>query len=144
MAATRRRLLGSGTVAAAAGLAGALLSSGASYSAATVSGTDAELIALCSRFDELQRRCDDTCTRGPYSAANEAAARALRAPWEAEQDELFERIISFRATTLAGFRARARMLLLWDKEVQVDGEDGGCWDDRMTWALLRDMTAEAA
>ena len=143
-AASRRRdFLTAAGFTALAGVAAAsiALPDQVTASAITTSSGDAELIALCGRFNELERLCE--ATYDGVSIEAEEAAEAHREPWKVEQEDLLDRIIPLQATTLDGFRARARMWALWDGELKKDGEQSSYWEDRMAWALVRDLIAEA-
>ena len=62
------------------------------------------------------------------------------APFQEAQEPLLERIIALRATTLDGFKARARTLALWNQDAMRQIGPGHYLEDRMLAALLRDMT----
>ncbi|NPD68913.1 hypothetical protein HN018_02920 [Lichenicola cladoniae] len=141
---TRREVLGAGAFTAMFGIAAAAIAKpDVQVSAAVPLQPDGELIALCSRFDDLERKMEATYYLGPYSEAKELAAEAQQASLHAEQDELLEQITPIRATTLAGFQARARTLVFWNKEIERKGENGD-WSNRMVWALVRDLNGGQA
>lgn len=120
--ASRRTVLGHFAGAAAASGAGLTTTS-----AAAAAETDAELIELCARFVELERRITD---------AGEQAAEAL----SKEQAALIPRICCIRASNSASLRARAHALVAWAPDVAEGAEDGGrCWDQRLLAAVVRDL-----
>jgi hypothetical protein len=141
VSATRRGLL--------AVLAGAAATSTivAPKASSAVESPDAELIDLLAQFDALER---EIYPDGPLPQTIEAEdERDLAvAPLRARQDALLGRICSMRATTPAGWQARARSYLLWDNEMPqaiAAGDDPTAYDeDRMITALIRDMTAGEA
>ncbi len=96
---------------------------------------DTELIALCARFDELERQC-----RSRYAAAadreEEKRAEAFCRPWEDEQADLFERIVATPAVTLAGFRAVAATWRGWDGQLNDRASSDGGWDGRLARKLV--------
>ncbi len=124
----RRRTLAS----LAAGTAAALVA----QIAAHAGSPDAELIALCTRFDANERRylalySDD------IPIEDETARDALAEPIQAEQRDLAERITNYRITTLAGFAAVARSLGLWDSTIGEPSEHSGI-DEQLVAMLVRD------
>ena len=103
---------------------------------------DAELIALCDRFNELEREI--IATYGMLDDEHEDEEDALRAPMEQAQKPLFEKIMGLRATTIEGHRARAAMFRLWYSQLEGEGRSEGFWAGRMAWALVRDVLDETA
>ena len=99
---------------------------------------DAELLALCRTFDDLQRQSlatDFDCDSGSPA---DLAAEAERDWLEAAQDPLVERIADLRATTLPGLIARAQSLAAWDRDLFRD--NGPCDPGSLfTHALVRDL-----
>ncbi|MDQ2801892.1 MAG: hypothetical protein M3Y41_04080 [Pseudomonadota bacterium] len=87
----------------AAGTA-ALLAGGAIVPALAAQ-PDAELVALCARFDALERQINALFGR-PAAIEDEDVHDAIEPIWKA-QLKLTEMICSLRATSLAGHRARA-------------------------------------
>ncbi|SIQ46196.1 MULTISPECIES: hypothetical protein [Acidiphilium] len=127
----RRRTL----AALAAGTAAALVAPIAAHA----SNPDAELIALCARFDANERRYLTLYT-DDIPIEDEAARDALAEPIQAEQRDLAERITSYRITTLAGFAAVARSLGLWDSTIGEPSEHSGI-DEQLVAMLVRDARA---
>lgn len=93
---------------------------------------DAELIEVCARFDELERKLDAGPDEDePYVAFCAAISE--------QQGPLLDLLVTLHATTLEGHRARARSFLL-----HVRGELGGpAPDERILHALVRDLAAES-
>jgi hypothetical protein len=107
---------------------------------------DAELIALCTEFDDLERESqamypdEDTPVVGENGPGDPKDLRF--AAIHERQDELLDRICDMRAMTRAGLRARAKMIALWSPELLDIREDSyryGYWNDHMLTALLRDL-----
>src|SRR5205085_2014995 len=109
---------------------------------ALAAGPDAELIALCAQFDTGERQ---------YLAiyeqvADDDAADRAAAPIRAAQRLLLNRICAIRATTLEGFRARIRTVMLEDQELDPTAEaETGEWyfNVRLMAVLLRDLAFDA-
>lgn len=103
----------------------------------TTSGPDAELLSVLAEFDALELRFLEIMARPGDTD-----------PWKAEldeidaaQDALVDRIYGLHATTLEGFRARARVLARHEPALfqLVKGEtDSVEW---MVAALVRDLMA---
>ncbi|MGI4802367.1 MAG: hypothetical protein ACRYG8_51705 [Janthinobacterium lividum] len=143
---SRRALLSAGATAALASIAVAASAMPATAAAEPVSDThpDAELMALCDRFEELERMCRTTFGRtegveGKEAQLIEQAGYAEREPWIVEQEELFEQIDVIPATTLDSARAVARIWNAWDSEVKAHGGPDGFMNERMAWKLIRDL-----
>lgn len=100
---------------------------------------DAVLIALCAEFNTLTRIIDSAYSNASCDVPDEETDR-LTAPYMEQQEALLDRICPMQATTADGFMARAKALVLWDRP-KLGDDPGGCWNDRMLAALLRDMTA---
>jgi len=82
---------------------------------------DAELIATCAAFIELEQ-ASDVVTKGfAGDFAKEAEGEAPLAKIVAEQDVLVERMMGLSCTTLAGVQAMALALATWDRELLQDG-----------------------
>lgn len=136
-----------GVLASAAGLL-AFGGTTAAVQAAPGAHPDAELIALCAAFDDLERRYRASFDRdsSAYVEDDDERDRVNDLIREA-QDPLEERICAIRATTLDGWRARVRSILLWDAEADP-AEDSLCLghstDRRMTAATFRDLLGDRA
>ena len=103
---------------------------------------DAELIALCSRFNSLERQI--IASYGMLGDKLEDEEDALREPLQEAQKPLLEQIMGLRATTIEGHRARAAMFRLWYDPLEGEGRPDGNWAGRLAWALVRDVLGEAA
>ncbi len=125
---SRRRLFGS---AAAVALVGALPAT------AATPHPDADLIHLCAEFDALERKMQAGPPAGLKFGEDEIWNEAIFAP----QRILLDLICAARCTTLEGMRARARTFALWQEDDPSFSPDSGYWDDRMGFALMRDLAA---
>lgn len=76
---------------------------------------DAELIAACGRFCELERDFDAACR-----IDDEGGTSVLAKQIVAISDDLVERMIAMPCNTLAGVRALAQALAAWDRELLTD------------------------
>ncbi len=103
---------------------------------------DAELLAACAVFDQLQRACDAIPGSHPPGSAEEDAADAERERICEQQEPLVDRMCQLRAATRKGVVARARSLVLWDKELMK--ERGEATGERLTVAIVRDLIGGAA
>lgn len=128
---TRRAALRFGGIAAFAGAIGL-------PAMAVATEPDAELLALCEQFDALDRKIL-AIWDGAMRLEDEDEANAAKEQIMEQQEPILERILELRATTVAGFAARARTLALWAPDT-MDGGGAKCaWNERMTHALLRDL-----
>ena len=84
-------------------------------------GPDADLIATCAAFCELERAFDVVTKGFAGDFAKEAEGEAPLAKIVAEQDVLLERMMALPCTTLAGVQAMAQALVAWDRELLKDG-----------------------
>jgi hypothetical protein len=129
-----------------AGLAGAAatLAVIAPTAAAAAESPDSELLDLLAQFDALEREIYPAGPGAQTIQAEDERDLAM-APLRARQEALLGRICTMRATTAAGWQARARSYVLWDDEMRkaiAAGDDPAAYDeDRMIAALIRDMTA---
>ncbi len=97
---------------------------------------DAELIKLCAEFDRLEHACD-ALFEGVETVEQERKSDRLSEPLREQQDTLAERIIAHRATTIEGFRARARSVAIWDKQFTGGWHEGvHC---SIAHSILRDL-----
>ena len=161
--ATRRDLLGAASFTALAGIAAVSIAKpDAQAEAVEVTSAapdpDGPLIALCDRFLALQAAVDLTYDvelrefalakeEGRSSErliALEKEGDTKRDPWFTEQSELLDEIGEMRATTLAGQRARARVLMAWYSLHRRGPDEPG---DAIEWhslaPLFRDLLGEA-
>ena len=105
-------------------------------------GPDAEMIRLCDVIVAGHRELDELCERyvdliGEPPKKVERRQRAL----VNEGHELSERVAEMRATTPAGYRAKAAALLTYVQR-HIDG--GPVWtnhDELLGWSLARDLLA---
>ena len=102
---------------------------------------DAELLEACANADEVQRRIDALWT-GPTRVDDDNQRDTLLDPLRDEQHPFLEQVVDLRAQTLAGHMARARTLLLWDKD-PPSADDSYYMNERLMGALLRDLDGEA-
>ena len=101
---------------------------------------DAELLAACAAADAIQARID-ALWADPVLVKDDARRDPLVAALDAEEEPFLEQVYELTATTLAGHMARARTLAGWDKETF---KPGGCWNDLLAAALVRDLVGEAS
>lgn len=119
---------------------------------------DGPFLALCARFLELQAAIDVTYDReerewdlakaegrsGARLMAMEKANEAVRGPWQLEQSALLDDIGDINATTQAGQRARARVLVAWYSLHRRGPDEAG---SAIEWhhlaPLFRDLIGEA-
>jgi hypothetical protein len=129
-AGSRRAFLqGAGAVAAVAGSAAAVVAAGQ---------PDCRLIALCDEFDQLQARWLTIFDLGAGEVRTPPILADALAEIEGEQEQLLDKILTERATTLEGFRARAATLLRFDLDFLNPDETRG-WNGKMSAALVRDL-----
>ena len=124
----RHRLLGIGTVAPSAVVL--------KFPARTVSPRSA-LIAVCDAFIALERRkirlfddIEDDRQREPLLKRIDTA-----------QNPLVNQISAALAVTVQDHRARAAALAAMSSGWRFEKADGGCWDDMMVAALVRDLVS---
>ena len=138
---SRRELMTAAGFTALAGIAAAAIAT--PDAVAVEHGADAALIALCNRFIDLERQLRASYDRQPQgiSCQEEGAIEDReRKPIRAEQEDLVASIIEARATTLDGFRARARALVAYDQQGWADEEiSHGPFPGGMNFALVRDL-----
>ena len=134
---SRRALLaGSGGVL----LAGAALGVAGAGAGADGASPDAELIALCARFDVLQDKIYSYAYEGPDYIHDDDERTLAGEPLFAEQEDLLEEIFEIKAQTFAGFLARAKTYRYYDAD-RFERDHQGYWDQMMVFALIRDMDA---
>lgn len=125
------------TLASAAALLGLLAAS------ANAAGPDpdVELIAASAAFDDLERR-GNLLFEGPAKIEDDAERDAAMDIIRDTQQPHLNRLMQLRAQTLQGARARLQSLLLWDAELDPEGdaaEEGTYTHVRLLGALLRDL-----
>jgi hypothetical protein len=101
----------------------------------------ADILSLCAKFDALQREKSALFVMIPDDDEREFCVDAI----EVKQEPLLYRLTELRASTMEEHRARARTLSLYLGEVQLK-EDAASdlWPNRLTAAILRDLTADDA
>jgi arginase family enzyme len=103
---------------------------------------DAELIAACAEFDALESQRAGVL-HGPDAIVDEAARNKLFAFIQEMQKPTLDRVCSLRATTLEGYFARARTVLLEDLELHpAEMVESGSTNERLLGALLRDLVEQ--
>jgi hypothetical protein len=108
--------------------------------AAKAGNPDAELIALCARFDANERRYLSFYSGGENHIPDDDARDTVTDPIQDQQRDLAEQITAHRITTLAGFAAVARSLGLWDSQIG-EPDEHGCINDQLVAMLVRDARA---
>ena len=118
---------------------------------------DGPFLALCARFLELQAAIDVTYDREEEEyrlmkqqgrsnenlGALEKQGDAMRGPWQSEQSALLDDIGDINATTQAGQRARARVLMAWySLHRRGPGEAGDSIEWHHLEPLFRDLIGE--
>ncbi|MCU4161741.1 hypothetical protein AiwAL_16810 [Acidiphilium sp. AL] len=119
----------------AAGVAAVLV---APIAAAAAPNADAELIALCARFDALTRYKGAVMAIPGLTIAEEKERDRTLAPLRAEQERLLDQITDtdMAAKTLEGVKARYRMIMLYGPECIESASD---WEEMMIGAFLLDL-----
>lgn len=107
---------------------------------------DAELIALCHQFDELERAYQKIYD-DPDATEDEDEADRLARPITSARAALLPRIIALRATTVEGLMTRARTVYLEDVQIgreAVEVLEGSPYMNELLMASLhRDLMAMA-
>ena len=114
---------------------------------ANTSAGDAELLALIAQFNYLEQTADELFAKLGSDDPDDVFASAHIWPLLEQQKPLFDQIMKIRATTLEGYRARAKMFFLWEKELEAEAQESAepaGWPERMRWALVRDLVGEDA
>ena len=137
----RREVLTLGT-AAPVGALSATAAGAAALPVAQADHPDAELLAACAAFDELERAYIATNHGAAHGSPEDIAATAEQDRLTAAQAPLVDRMVELRAVTHLGMVARASSLVLWDAELmKPDGEMAACTNGRLMQALVRDLLA---
>ena len=123
-----------------AGLALAFTAPTAGLAAAGGAKPDAELIALCARFDVLERKATACTGNHPCGSPAERAADAKRAKIVVQQEELVEQIVDLPCTTAAGVFAVGRSLAGYLSPEELEDENNHDMEHRLLAALLRAIT----
>lgn len=151
---TRRALMGNAGIAALAGIAAVSIAKPDAQAAEVLlapDDADTSLMALCGRFLALQAMLDrsydeerqeyhlakqEGCSN-EHLLAMEGANDVAREPWSDEQWALLQEIREVSATTLAGQRARARVLMAWSNVHR-----GGSGTDIVEWKDLAPLFSD--
>lgn len=83
-------------------------------------GADAELIATCSAFCDLERAYDATGHGHEHNTPEDVAAEQERERIAADEQVLADRMCNLSCTTLAGVQAMATAFAAWDRELLRD------------------------
>lgn len=101
-------------------------------------GPEAELLAACQRFNEIERQKIGLLKTGH---ADELHNEIKLARLGTSQALSLEEICTARATTIHGHRARAFSYALWDSgELEYRVSVGATIEDLLLQALVRDLT----
>lgn len=107
---------------------------------------DAELIALCHQFDELERAYQKIYD-DPDATEDEDEVDRLARPIAVDRAALLPRIIALHATTIEGLMTRARTVYLEDVQIgreAVEVLEGSPYMNELLMASLhRDLMAMA-
>ncbi len=109
--------------------------------AVRASQPDAELVALCAAFDALEHKLQAAYV-GVETAADSDRADAVAERVADEQAPILDAITACRPSTLAGFKALAGSLALWDTELLKSDPMQGCTDERLMLTLVRSMVGD--
>ncbi|WP_158744133.1 hypothetical protein [Acidisphaera sp. L21] len=99
---------------------------------------DAELLAACAAFDDLERQALATFAGRDFDDPAEIAADFERESIVEAQIPPVDIIASHHAITKEGMAARARSIRLWAPD---EFRENGHFSGRTVHALLRDLTA---
>lgn len=134
----RRRALmtGAGVSLAAVACLAAAKTAEAAPSAAIGLNPDAELIAACDRFADLERNGRHILDQAPNTHEGDAAAQAALDPIREEQAAILDRACEIEAQTWDGMKARLRMAFAYQPKCVECPSD---WDDSIAGAILEDL-----
>jgi hypothetical protein len=143
MSTTRRGMIEAAGSAGLLAIAAVCFAKPEALAAAPAEHPDADLIAACAAFDDTEHRFKGYHGEGAFAALrikdDDERDIALDA-MAAERDALLERIWDLEATTIEGFRARARTAKLYHAGVIENVERCQCGEDEtMLYALVRDL-----
>lgn len=102
---------------------------------------DAELLALCDEFNEMERQIEVAYSDGPGGINDDNKRDEVLEPVRARQDAILDRMVTIRATTIEGVRARGVLFATWGDDILQDWAKSCGYDDRMLFALVRDAAA---
>lgn len=93
--------------------------------------SDAELIATCVRFQEIDRQINEAYADRDFDTED---------PLYGSLEAVVARICDLHAATLEGWQARARALAVYSPYL-LGPIKNGSFQEKMTGALLRDLLA---
>ncbi len=102
---------------------------------------DAELIAACAEFTELDRQWH--ALHNAYDEDEDIPSNVL-APLGQRMTVVLDRICALRAVTPEGVRARGATYVAYAPEVIEEIDRSGCNDERLLAALMRDLVGSGA
>ena len=136
----RRKFL-SATGPVALALAGAPAVAAVHVTAPSAPDPDARLIALCGEFDALEHKLRAAFT-DITTAADQDRADAMAGTVSDDQAPILDAITALRPSTLAGFKALAGSLVLWDTELLKSDPTEGYTDERLALVLVRSLVGD--
>ncbi len=105
---------------------------------------DAELIAVCTEFDTLERQSCIIHGTGPDCVPDDDEANRVSGPIFARMHVLLDRMDELRATAPAGIQARAHSLALHGGHGQYSFDCADSMVGRLLYLLMRDSAALGA
>ncbi|MBB2155285.1 hypothetical protein HLH33_03000 [Gluconacetobacter diazotrophicus] len=140
---TRRDFFTAGAATALAGIAAASFAQPETLSAKGIAKRDthpdARLIALCDAFIALEAEAHALYGHD-HTLEDEPRIQAAHEVIFGRQEPLKDEILSLRATTLDGIRAKARAMVAFDNDF-LPKEDTPYWNEAMLFNLVRDLVA---
>jgi hypothetical protein len=104
---------------------------------------DAELMAACAAFDAAERAYLNFY-HGPNVIEDDDEREEAMAPVLDERDRLAQLVCSLRATTLEGYLARVRIVMLEDLELDpAEDAKSDFLNESLLGALIRDLAEHA-
>ena len=104
---------------------------------------DRDLLAACAALDAAERE-HHTFFYGPDRIDDDDARNVALEPVEAERDRLVREVCKLRATTLEGYLARVRVLMLEDLELDpAEDARSRYLNVSLLGALIRDLAEHA-
>jgi len=99
---------------------------------------DANLIRLCTKFDELEGRLQVMDGTFPRTAEGDAEFDGAYEMIRHEQEELLSQICALSAVTAEGALAKATTLIYFTSNMLTSSDSG--WGARLTVSMRRDLT----
>ncbi|MCP1229874.1 hypothetical protein [Acetobacter indonesiensis] len=99
--------------------------------------SEQRLVALCEEFIAVEFKVDAVHAACETFEQEEAAEAQLKALY-AEEKVILEKLEAIKATTLAGFIAKARAFAAWDRGDHLS-KDSGDWDIIMLGSLIQEL-----